>query len=244
MKAIVVDDETKARENLIMLLEKINADIEILGEASNITDAKQLIERLDPDVVFLDIEMPGGAGFQLFDILENIAFQVVFITAYEAFAIKAFQVSAIDYLLKPIEINRLEQCLDRLSKTVNQEQQLLALQESLDSKSLQQLSIPTNNGYAVVEVSSILFFKAEEAYTKIFVQQKNIIREYLYAKHLNYFETIFECGNLFFRTHKSWMVNLKCIHSFDKANSLVNILDFVIPVSRRRFKSFEQIFLK
>lgn len=242
MRAVLVDDETKARENLTMLLEAINNTIEVVGEAANINDAKLVIEDLQPDVVFLDIEMPGGNGFQLFDILKYKTFQVVFVTAYEEFAIKAFQVSAIDYLLKPINISRLEQCINRLSKIVNQEQQIVALKQSLESKSLQQITIPTSNGYDIVDITSILFFKAEEAYTRIFVKQNNRIKEYLYAKHLNYFETLFEDYDFFFRTHRSWMVNLKTIQSFDKSKGVVNITVFEIPISRRRLKSFEQKF--
>lgn len=238
MRVVIVDDETKARENLTMLLESIDSSIEVVGEASNINIAKTVIESSNPDVVFLDIEMPGGNGFQLFDIMDYSLFQVVFVTAYEEFAIKAFQVSAIDYLLKPIDMLRLEDCLSRLSKVVNQKQQLISLKETLESKSLNQITVPKSSGYVIVDVSSILFFKAEEAYTKICVQQQNKIKEYLYAKHLNHFETLFEGSDTFYRTHRSWMVNLKAIQSFDKSKGIVNVNTFKIPVSRRRLKDF------
>jgi two-component system LytT family response regulator len=242
MRAIVVDDETKARENLRMLFDSLDVAVHIIGEAGNITEAKTLIDRLQPDVVFLDIAMPGGNGFQLFEHLNYRSFHTVFVTAYEEFAIKAFEVSAIDYLLKPIDLDRLAQCIQKVTVKNNQEQLLSSLKENLRSQSISQLSIPYSSGYKVIDVADIIFFKAEEAYTKICVQSKRTKMEYLYAKHLNYFDNLFDDQTLFFRTHRSWMINIKFITKFDKLNNAVVIDDFSIPVSRRRMKNFQLLF--
>ena len=118
MRALVIDDERLARKELINLLSQYD-QVEIVGEANNVDDAKEKIEALAPDVVFLDIQMPEKTGFDLLEELDNVP-HVVFTTAYDEYAIKAFQVNALDYLLKPIEPKRLGEAIERLLKKLNE----------------------------------------------------------------------------------------------------------------------------
>ena len=113
MRAIVIDDERLARKELINLLNQLET-VEVVGEAVNVEDAKEKIDQLNPDVIFLDIQMPEKTGFDLLEELDNVP-HVIFTTAYDEYALKAFQVNALDYLLKPIEPKRLEEAIQRLS---------------------------------------------------------------------------------------------------------------------------------
>ena len=241
MRAVVVDDETRARENLIMLLSAIESKIEVVAQASNIKEAKKHIDNLQPDIVFLDIQMPNGNGFDLLKKIKFNNFQLVFVTAYDDYAIKAFEVSAVDYLLKPIDIERLEQTLEKLSDNIGQENKLKTLENNLKENKFNQMSIPSINGYDIISIDDLIYLKAEEAYTALFVNKNNEIKKYLYAKHLNYFENLFENEKHFFRSHRSWMVNLNYLKFYNKSTNELTICDFKIPLSRRRVKLFDSI---
>jgi two-component system LytT family response regulator len=121
MRAIVIDDERLARKELITLLNQLES-VEVVGEAVNVDDAKDKIEQLNPDVIFLDIQMPEKTGFDLLEELDNVP-HVIFTTAYDEYALKAFQVNALDYLLKPIEPKRLEEAITKLQNKIDGTQQ-------------------------------------------------------------------------------------------------------------------------
>lgn len=238
LTAIIVDDEINARENLQILIDSFCESVKIVGEAKHVDEAIILIENQKPQLVFLDIEMPQKNGFELLYYFKEIPFHVVFVTAYDSYAIKAFEVSAVDYLLKPIEIDRLKAAI---KKVVAQEEQLHlasryhSLKENIESQDIKTIYVPYKSDYAIIDVATILYIQANRMYSNICVfdpktQQQKV---YVYAKKLSYFEELFKNNPSFARTHRSWMVNTKHIQSYSKKNQLVTLIeDIEIPVSK------------
>jgi two-component system LytT family response regulator len=144
IKAILVDDEEGARDVLANLLLRFCPNVELLAKCSNIPEAVEQIKSLQPDLVFLDIEMPNYAGYEIVNFFEKIDFEIVFVTAYDQYAIRAFEIAALDYLLKPIDIERLKLAVERVliySNKKLQEQRLQVLQESMSTKTLSNIIV-------------------------------------------------------------------------------------------------------
>lgn len=222
MKAIIVDDEKSARDVLETLLTRFCPSVEVINRCTNIVDAVDAIKKQEPDVVFLDIEMPNYAGYEIVSFFEAINFEIVFVTAYDKYAIKAFEISAADYLLKPIEIDRLKLTIEKLSsqlllKTNNNH--LSVLSNTLQSNTVTQLTISEKGYRHIINVGDIVAIEAQEAYSKIYLrnQQSNIV-----SKNLKHFERLFEENKEFIRTHKSWIVNKTYIETY--SNSKLEIV--------------------
>lgn len=238
IKTILIDDEINARENLRYLIENYCPEIEIINEAENVDEAIILIEKLNPDLVFLDIEMPQKNGFELVKHFNNINFHIIFATAYDSFAIKAFEVSAVDYLLKPIDIDRLKNAVEKVH-FLTQQQTLVsnykALKENIKTNKLKKLSIPYKNDYVLVDLENIFYFEASRMYCTICVNESTSTSEknYTYAKKLKHFEeTLCENTN-FIRVHRSWIVNLKHVISYSKKeHTLLLRNNKTIPISK------------
>ncbi|WP_299680922.1 LytTR family DNA-binding domain-containing protein [uncultured Tenacibaculum sp.] len=241
VKAILVDDELNARENLRYLLGDFCSEVEIVGEASNIDDAVILIEKEIPDLVFLDIEMPEKNGFQIFNEFEEINFQVIFITAYDQYAIKAFQVAAIDYLLKPVEVSLLQNAVKKAKEFINQKKsdtRISVLKEN--KKKLKKIAIPYKNDYAIIDTKDIICIQADRMYSIIYTIQN---KEYIASKKLNYYENLFENEVSFTRVHRSWIVNTDHVIIYSKRERQLKLsLEKLIPVSKGYKESFEASF--
>lgn len=242
--AILVDDEASARENLGLLLGRFCLEIEVIGEAVNVNEAKQLIQKSTPEVVFLDVEMPGKSGFDLINTLEYIDFQVVFVTAYDQYALKAFEVSAIDYLLKPVAVERLKEAVQKIR--IQREQQSYksrfeALKTNTHDKTLKKLAIPHGSDYAIVNIEDIITIEADRMYSKLSVTDSRTmtVKRYTYSKKLSYFEDLFEHSSLH-RVHRSWMINTRYMQSYSKKDHNVRLKnDMAIPVSKSYKEAFE-----
>lgn len=238
IKAVLVDDEVNALHNLTVLLEEFCPNVTILGKATNIDEAVIIINKEKPDLVFLDIEMPQKSGFELFNETSR-NFKTIFVTAYDEYAVKAFEVSALDYLLKPINIDRLQQAV---SKVVVQEQpvaSLKTLQKNIAVKKIQRINVLYKDVYKELEVNDILCIEANQSYSVIYYENK----KYVYSKNLIYFEKLLADNPLFFRTHRSWIVNLSKVKHFSK-NKLTLMLhnNIETTVSRRKIKEFQESF--
>ncbi|WP_034060954.1 LytR/AlgR family response regulator transcription factor [Lacinutrix jangbogonensis] len=245
IKAIIVDDEIHARENLIYLLDNFCANVTVIGEASNVDTAIGLIESLRPNLVFLDIEMPRKNGFELMSHFKTIDFQVIFITAYDQYAIKAFEVSAIDYLLKPIAIDRLKGAIE---KVLLQEEQLQiterfqALKENNNQKSIKRLSIPYKSDYVIISIADIILIEADRMYSNLCVEGKLASKTYTYAKKLRDFEDIFDDLDNFIRIHRSWIININYLQSYSKKDKEVLLINNKrIPVSKSYKEKLEKL---
>jgi two-component system LytT family response regulator len=221
LRALIVDDETLSRETLKSLLLKYCSDaIEIVGMAASATEARWEVDAYEPDVVFLDVEMPRENGFDLLRSLPERAFSVVFVTAYDHYALRAIKASASDYLLKPIDIDELKEAVDKLVQThLSRHRQDLGYSARLSAvlehtfnhrQRLTRLIIPSLNGFDIVAIDDILHCKAENNYTAFVLRSGEHL---LACKPLKEYEELLTPSD-FFRVHKSYLVNLQYVRGF------------------------------
>lgn len=232
IKAVVVDDEQNARENLIRKVLKIDNSIQILAEAEDVDSAFDIITKHKPNVVFLDIEMPGKDGFELVNLFDVIDFEIVFITAYGDYAIKAFQHFAFNYLLKPLDTDLLEKVIvglnNKLSakKTTNDYGSLIQYinQSFINNK----LGIPTESGIDLIEMSEIMSIESSEGYS-IFKLSNG--KQIISSKRFQYFEDKLITAS-FLKIHRSFIVNVKYIDAYHKVGFIKLSNGDELPVSR------------
>jgi two-component system LytT family response regulator len=241
IRALIVDDEIDACESLQLMIERFySADIEIVESVSSVKEAVKSINSHKPDLIFLDIEMPNENGLQLFEYFrENYEFEVVFITAYQKYALKAFRYAALDYLLKPVDYRLLGETIDRFRKRSANFTRVkmdtyfnnLNLVPDINKKIL----FPTNNGYNIVKISNIIYCQAEINYSTAFTTDN---KSYTISQSLKYLEEMLP-SSIFFRTHKSFLVNLNYIKSFDRKRSVALLENNkAIDVASRRTEDF------
>lgn len=238
IKAIIVDDELRARDVLTNLLVRFCPTIEVIAACENLKEAVEKIKSLQPQVVFLDIEMPDYAGYEIVKFFDKIDFQIIFVTAYEHYAIRAFEIAAIDYLLKPIEIERLKQSIERLEERVqldHQKERLDVVSQSLESKQINNLIISDRGNQYVVPFQEIIAFEALEAYSYIHTFK----RTYTVSKHLKYYENLLEPTSIFFRTHKSWLINIEHVTQYNKSEMIIQLNQFSARLSKYKKAQFE-----
>ncbi len=252
LRAIVVDDEELARKNLIMLLEEYCPDIEVIGEASRKSQAKAIIESSQPDVVFLDIRMPSGAeGFELLDELEEKNFLVVFVTAFKDYAIRAFNASAVYYVLKPIDIEELQMAVDKL-KEANQNftaepenfkvyyNSLRNLSDALlKNKPSSRITISHTKGMKIVEDENISHLEASGNCTLLYFTDGT---RYLDTRTLKTYENMLDPSR-FIRIHKSHIINLDRLTEYLTEDGHFAVLKggIRIPVARNRVTDFVKL---
>lgn len=212
LNAIIVEDEVNSREILSNYLAKYCPSVNLVGEADSIEDAKKLIEKHTLDLVFLDVEMPFGTGFDLLDKLPDRTFETVFVTAYNQYAIDALNSHAAYYLMKPINI-------DELIKSVAYVIEIRTKEEALEDRVLTpklnkvdgKITLPQQDGFQILNVADILYCKADDNYTEIYLENKKI----LVSKTLKYFEEALS-QFAFARIHKSYLVNVNEVVKYRK----------------------------
>jgi two-component system, LytTR family, response regulator len=216
IKALVVDDEINARRSLIGILESYFPQVEIVGEAKDVPEAVKAIHKSKPQVVFLDIEMPGYSGLTILDFFDNSAidFKLIFVTAYSEYALNAFELSAIDYVLKPIRKEAIERALSKIIPL--QVNQLDSLREHLEHNSVptnnKKIALHTSEGLLFVKLDDIIYLKADGSYTHIFFQNCPRITT---TKRLMEYEKLETIGK-FLRIHRSQIINLNQIARITK----------------------------
>jgi two-component system LytT family response regulator len=204
MKALVIDDERLARKELIKLLNEF-ATLNVVGEAANADEAIELIEQHNPDLLFLDIQMPGKTGFELLEMLDNVP-QVIFTTAYDEYALKAFEVNALDYLLKPIDPNRLKESIDKLAK----------LEVKTDSSEIRQLGlqdqvfVKDGDRCWFVKLENVRYFESDGNYIKVFFDN---VRPMIH-KSLNALDEKLSDRD-FFRASRKHIINLSWVEDIE-----------------------------
>ena len=243
MKAIIIDDEKNGIEMLEYLLEKNCNDVEIVATFLNPKQAVKEIPILKPDVIFLDIDMPGMNGFELLQNLTPFNFQVVFTTAYNEYAIDAFKVNAVDYLLKPIETEELKDAVNKVAKMMHNQNDMQPIENILAyiqaAQGINKISIPTDDGVIFSLTESILYFKADGGYTEVyFTNGKKLFTSKLLG---DYEDGIATKG--FFRIHNSYIINLRHIEKFVKSDGGYVVMQdgTNITVSRRRKDDFMKV---
>ncbi len=253
IKAIIADDEEYGRDNLKNLIDQYCNNIEIVAIAASVASARKMIKSYKPDVVFLDIQMPGENGFELINKLadETSKPYIVFVTAYNQFAIKAIKAQAFDYILKPIDIDELMRCEVRLMQALNphlkNEANAPVQEEPTPIDVNGKISISHSRGIKVLHLNSILYFEADKNYTIIHIRSelKNGAHEkFVVSRNLGYYEH-FLPANLFFRVHYSFIINVDYVKDYVNTNNGSVIMEngAVIELSRRRSGPFRQ-FLK
>lgn len=234
LKSIIVDDEKHGRENLSGILRNYCPEVELIGEAASVEEALMLIRENTPDLVFLDIEMPRANGFRLLEHLQDFSFEVIFVTAYDNYAIKAIRFSAADYILKPVNSNDLQAAVEKVAMRIREKhdnQRLKQLYENLNRKDNPRIGLPAGDHIEYAEVGKIVRCQGEGNYTHIrFEGEKRL----LVSKTLVEFEELLqEFG--FVRVHKTHLVNLKHVVAFVKSGNMLKLTgNELIPVSRRR----------
>jgi len=236
----IIEDEYFAQRVLINLLKAYKDKITIVCICSSIEEARQKIPVHQPDFVFLDIKLPGGLGFDIIDVLEQAKSKIVFTTAYDAYAVKAFEASAVDYVLKPILPDRLNDAIKKVLYQLEVEKTALdyqGLKDNLRTDSLQNITVKYRDSYKIIAITDLLFLKAEGSYTIV----KTKDTEYLQSHKLNHFESIFQNAPKMMRVHRSWIVNLDHIKEFSKSQRILSINDQEIPISKTRANHFFSI---
>jgi two-component system, LytTR family, response regulator len=231
IRALIVDDERLARSELRRLL-AVHAEIEIVGEAANIVDAERAINELQPELIFLDVQMPGGSGFDLLAALDD-APEVIFTTAFDAYALKAFEVNALDYLQKPIEEKRLAAALQRAQSRIAKNQVTL----KPDNK----IFIKDGERCWFVALTDISLFESEGNYARVYFQNDAGTHRPLILRSLNQLEARLD-QTRFFRANRRQIINFDFIKRVAPADagglSLVLENDLIIDLSRRRAMEF------
>ena len=232
LKIILIEDEQKAREALKKMLQILSIDIEIVAETGRVNEAVHLINELNPDLIFLDIKLQDGSGF---DILEQIArpdFKIIFTTAYNEYAIKAFKVSALDYLLKPIDPIELQTVLQKATGLIDNEkeyQSLLSVFKNNEKAADKKIVLKTTESRYIIYQKDIIRLEADGAYTLFITKNQNIIA----SKNIKYYQDLLD-ENMFMRCHQSHLVNYKQVKSVYKNDKLLLSNGDIIPISIRK----------
>lgn len=243
---LIVDDEAGARQLIRSYLDKFVSGYNIVGEADSVAGAVEKIDLLKPDLVLLDIELPLGTGFDVVKRASFHGFQIIFVTAYNQYAIDAFKIAAVDYLLKPLRIQDLKDALTRFEERIAAKDSgasVKVLIENFDagSNELKRIVLPTLNGFEVIRVNTIIRCESERNYTSFYLTDG---RKVLVSKTLKDFEQILTTFG-FFRIHQSHLVNLSLVKKYFRGQGgEVEMSDgTVIPISRSKKDEFVNLFV-
>lgn len=240
IKAIIIEDEPSLRELLRILIREVDEEVYIIAECDNINSAKEKIEELRPELIFLDVILPGGTGFDLLEKLSPGTCEVIFITAHDNFALEAFKHAAIGYLLKPVDRDDLKIAIANAKKRIRTDSGKTDFIKFLDQIRTQEsgtskIALPTPEGFLFVRPSEIVRCESDKVYTWIHMTDgKKILCSY----NIGEFRKVLP-EHIFFQVHKSHIVSLQYVKSYNGKDSTVELVDgAVIPVSRRNKNSF------
>lgn len=247
LNVLLIDDEVDACQNLkSILLEYIDPDINIMGIANSTAEAEKQLTLYNPDAVFLDIEMPGENAFAFLERIAPIQFEVIFVTAYDEYAVKAFKLNAVDYILKPISINELANAVAKLKERIlfkthfntgTNDYNEISKQINARQK-LNKIALKGNNNVEIVAFKDILYVEAFGGYSKVFFMRDNVPADMFTSYAISEYEDMLP-SETFYRVHKSYLLNcdhIKKIHKDESPSVLLNTGQ-MIPVSRRRFSA-------
>lgn len=239
LSVVVVDDEKMGRDALKILIRNYVPELRILGMADSVEQAVPMIREFSPDLVLLDIDMPNGSGFDLFEHFPNPSFKVIFVTAHDQYAVRAFRFAAVDYLLKPIDLEELESSIARIAGLDKQDPQALHVASSMahpQAERRKRIAIPVLQGLEILEVDQVVRMEAENNYTYIFLESGG---KQLVSKPLAHFEDLLEHSG-FLRVHSSHLVNVNFIHRYvrGRGGHLEMKDSSTVPVASRRKNMF------
>jgi two-component system LytT family response regulator len=238
IRTLIIDDEQNARSALRGLLSRLAPEIQLIGEAANVSSGLELISQSRPDLVFLDVQMPDGTGFDLLAQIPEPAFKVIFVSAFDRFAVTAFRFSAIDYLLKPVQAEDLLNALEKIDK--GSENQTAKIKVLLGNRSgIEKIVLPSLDEMIFVKVDEIIRCESDNNYTYFYLSNNERI---LVSRTLKDYEELLEPMG-FFRIHKSSMINLRFLKKYKKGEGgTVTMEDGTqLEVSRRRKDDFLKV---
>lgn len=226
LKTIIIEDELAAANLLEGMLKEIETEVEVIEKCSDLPSGVKSIKRYSPDIVFLDIELPVYSGLQLLEFFnpEEITFQIIFTTAYNEYAMKAFEMSAVDYLLKPMQEEKLNAAVKRihLKQSKTSIELLPALKENLQPNTNKKIVVPVASGFDILNLKDICYFKAEGSYTNIIFCDNTSL---LVSKNLKHFEFILSGISHFVRIHRSYIANINYVKRIIRKDGGVLLLD-------------------
>lgn len=227
MKAIIIDDESKARNLLKILIQENCPKITEIFEAGDLLSGVEIIKEETPNIVFLDIEMPEHSGLEILNFIEKdvLNFEIIFTTAYSEYAIQAFQLSAIDYLLKPVRPSQIKEAVDKAIQLIGKSQinsRLEELKNSLSTSNFNKIGLPVSDGIKFVSFEDIILMEADGMYTKISTKTEN---EILISKPLKHFVDLLKNIPTFYKPHRSFLINLKYITQYVKSDGGYIVMD-------------------
>ncbi len=242
LKTYIVEDEQASLENLTKIIKKYCKNILLVGYANTVADAVIEIPHLNPDIVFLDIELPNENGFRLFEYFPNHGFEIIFTTAYSEFAVKAFNYSAIHYILKPIDIDELQIAIRKVVDLKNDQGKTDQIQiwNNVNNQNFSKIVLPTQDGLHFIETDNIVWCEAKSNYTLFHILGRDNI---LVSKSLKIYEHSLE-NKSFFRTSRSSLINLNhIVHCSKHAKMEITMIDgSIIVLGERRKAVFKEIF--
>lgn len=234
LTAIIIDDEIDCVQLLALQLKEHCPGVEVIAQHTTPEEGLQSIRTQNPDMVFLDVEMPRMNGFQLLEQVENVSFSLIFVTAYNEFALKAFRFSAVDYLLKPLNISQLCEAVRKAEKKqpIDQRQLSLLRSQLREGKFPSKIAVPIQNGVIFVELSDLVYCEADSNYSKLILASG---KTYLLSKTLKDVQEVLEERN-FLRVHRQYLVNLEHIKMYHKGDGSYLVLtgDISIPVAKNQ----------
>ncbi|MCH2223722.1 MAG: response regulator [Crocinitomicaceae bacterium] len=239
MRAVLIDDEIASREVLENLILRFAPDVNIVGQASNLLNGVDLIRKHKPNVVFLDVQMPNYYGYEINIFFEEIDFQIIFTTAFDEYAVRAFELAALDYLLKPIEIERFQKAISRLRKndsTLRAKKKIQLFQQNYREEFPSKITLLDKGFHLSVDINEIVAIEGQSAYSKVYLLNG---KSYTQSKNLK------QMGNLlcdhpnFYRSHKSWLINKQHLVDFSKSKQTARMITRLeAKISRDKMEKF------
>jgi len=241
MKALIVEDKAYIRKGLLSFLEQIDTSVEVVGECESVKEAIIVTKSCTPDLIFLDINLTDGTAFDFLEQTENQDFKVIFITAYEEYALKALKIGAVDYLLKPIDLDELELALQKVMElSLVEQKRKINTAKAVWNDDDDILILSLHDNFQVINLNELLYCESDKGYTTFYCSNG---KNYLVSKTLKEFEERLVAYN-FTRPHQSFLVNLKFIDKYDKSGVIHLKNGKKIPVSSRKKDHFVSTFLK
>lgn len=223
MKVVIIEDEALSQDTLKVILENYCEDVTLMGMAADVPEGVKLINRTQPDLVFLDVEMPGYTGFQLLDFFSTVNFDIVFTTAYEDYALRAFQVSAIDYLLKPLQIPQVIKAIEKARKNKSNKsprENVEVFKINQKEAHFKKIALTVADSLVFVEPDDIVLLVADGSYTTIYLRSAPF--KVVVSRNLTHFEQLLT-HKQFFRAHRSNLVNVNHIKEFIRSENLLHL---------------------
>lgn len=245
LKTVLIDDEKDSLEFIARIITDYCHELNIAGFASSALEGIKLIQKVQPDLVLLDVQMPSGNGFDILEALPERVFDVIFITAYDKFAIRAIKINAIDYILKPVSpselIGAVKKVMEKRNLGTNLKGNFTVFKDNLEAEIPQKLAISTSFGLEYLTIKDIIRIEADGRYSEIHLTDGNKL---VVAKNLIEFQELLE-GNDFFRIHNSHIINLRYLKLFMRQSLKVKLSDgSVIPISKNKRDMFIEIMKK